>query len=234
MEAICFKGCKGGMRGIQVSSLCCVLLLFFLSLSANADTPTFILGPAHSATHPWSLEVGVGYGQYEHLSSSGGTTALARLGIGKELVSLEKIRVGLETAFQSGSSATLNIPPDIEDDMGGLPVDTTFQSTLDFLVTGKFYPSLESSAYVLAKCGVVLRKWSFGNRGSIPDLTRFDPELMIGGGYDLTHMASLSLSYQRMQGESPTFTYNAGGISGSIADIPSENALILGLSIYFI
>lgn len=207
-----------------------ILILLCLSLSAYAETPTFVLGPVH----PWSLEVGIGYGKYEHVGSSGGTTALARLGIGKELLRWKHIRAGLEAAFQTGTTASVNIPPNEANNMGGMLLDTTFQPTLDFLLTGKFYPYIESSIYMLIKGGIVLRKWNFNNRGSIPDLTRIDPEFFIGGGYDLTNMASLSLSYQRIQGGNPTFHCNPDSVTGSFADIPSENALILGLSIYFL
>lgn len=217
------------MRLIHRTGLSLTSWLALAWIGVHAETLT----PAPLITKPWSLELGVGYGNYQDMSQSDGQTPLARIGVGKTLVSLQQLRAGLEMAFQTGNDARLDAAPDIIDALGGLPIDTTFKSTLDLLFTGKYYPSANNPTFLQMKGGFILRHWQF-SRGSINDLTRVSPELQLGAGVDISRLASLSLSYQRIQGSNPSLRVVSPNCLARVTSIPGENALILGLSVYLI
>lgn len=198
-----------------------------LALYAHAEpTLTNNLGSAH----PWSLEVGLGLGQYEDMQSSDGNTALGRLGIGKNLLHWKQLYAGIESAFQTGNDARVSASPIIINTMGGLPLDTVMKSTLDLLLTGKWYPTIENPLFFLIKGGLILRRWQF-RLNTVNDLTRVSPELQLGAGTDISPSASLSLSYQRIQGSDPHLHLVSADGLAAITSIPAENALILDLSL---
>lgn len=105
-----------------------------------------------------------------------------------------------------------------------------FKPTFDLLLTGKLYPALSKPIFTLLKGGLILRRWEF-DRDSIIGLTRVYPEFLIGAGVDISSSASLSLSYQRINGGSPNWRLVSADGPARASAIPAENALLLDLTL---
>lgn len=192
-------------------------------------TPTPFLGKSQNDL-PWTLDLGIGYGKYQNMQSGQGDTPLAKIGIGKIFYHLTRFQAGIEAAFQTGDDAHINASTELLEALGGLDIMTHFKPTLDLLLTGKFYPELNSPLYLIFKGGCILRRWDF-DRGSINDLTRVYPELQLGGGVDISPSASLSLSYQHIGGGAPDLRLVSTGGAARVSNIPIENALLLDLTL---
>lgn len=159
---------RNQIEGIILSILDVIMRFHFFSFTLAASLLGFALcahaEPAAILTnlapaHPWSLELGLGLGRYQAMESSDGDTALGRIGIGKNVINWKRLRAGIETAFQTGNDARVSAPSSVINAMGGLPIDTVMKSTLDLLLTGKFYPEFETPVFLLMKGGVILRRW---------------------------------------------------------------------------
>lgn len=206
-----------------------VLLLTCITCYANSEKSN---NPSSSSL-PWSLEIGLGYGQYLHMARNDGTTVLARMGIAKELLHIQTFRAGMEMGVQSGNTMRLEVPLDTEYQMGGLHMSSTIKPSLDLLLTGKFY-SRNRNFFIQIKAGPVWRHWQFV-RSAVNDISEVDPEIQLGIGYDINRVASLSLSYQGIFGKNPDFkivseNYILGDCYARVSGIPGENSIILGLS----
>lgn len=183
-------------------------------------------------THlPWSLEIGLGYGKYQNMIASDGKTVLSRIGFGKEFFSYKIFHMGMEVGVQTGDNARLSIPESTQILLGGLPVDTVIKPMLDMLIKGKLSLPKYTSIYSQVKAGVIWRQWQF-TRSSVNDLSKIDPELQVGIGWDINRIASLSLSYQHIFGGHPNFQVLSNDCEARVSAIPNENSVILGLSIY--
>lgn len=180
---------------------------------------------------PWSLEIGLGYGKYQNMISSDGKTVLSRIGFGKEFFRYKSFHAGMEMGVQTGDNARLSIPESTQLLLGGLPVDTVIKPMLDILVRGKLSFPKYTSFYSQVKAGAIWRQWQF-TRSSVNDLSKINPELQIGVGWDINRIASLSLSYQHVFGGHPNFEVVSDDCQAHVSAIPSENSIILGLSIY--
>lgn len=189
------------------------------------------LHTTHTHFLPWSLEIGLGYSSYSHMSANEGNTVLARIGIAKELLHLQQLHAGMEMGVQSGNTGGLNVPQHTLDVLGGLAIESIMKPTMDILVTSKFYPSRYNSSFTQIKAGLMLRQWQF-NRGSINNMTKINPEIQIGIGRDINRIVSLALSYQRIVGNAPNFQITSENCYARVAGIPGESGIILGLSIY--
>jgi hypothetical protein len=181
---------------------------------------------------PWSLEIGIGYGNYKQMYRGDGQTVLARIGIAKEFIHFRLLRAGVEMGVQSGNSARLAIPQTILNALGGLTVESIMKPTLDILLTSQLYSQHNNSVFALIKAGVILRQWQF-NRGSVNDLTKIYPEFQLGMGVDISQSLRLSVSYQGIVGKNPNFQIISQDCLANVAGIPWENGIILGLSVLF-
>lgn len=180
---------------------------------------------------PWSLEVGLGHGKYQHMKFDDGNTVLARIGFGKGLLKYKSLLLGLELGVQTGNNSRLSIPHSTQQSLGGLSIDSEMKPMMDLLLSGKLYPQKKSGFFIQAKGGYAYRQWQF-TRSSVNDLSRFDPELQVGLGWDVNRIVSLSLSYQRIFGENPNFKIVSQDCIAHVSGIPAENSVLLELSLY--
>lgn len=179
---------------------------------------------------PWSLEVGVGYGIYQHMYTQDGNAVQTRMGIAKEFVRSKRFHAGLELGVQNGNTGRLDIPPEQLDLLGGIPVESTIKPTMDMLITSQFSPKIEGSIFTLIKAGIILRRLQF-NR-SVNDITKINPEFVVGVGYTINRYASVFLAYQSIISSNPNFTVDAEQCTGHVESIPGTNNILLGVSIY--
>lgn len=120
------------MRNYYLTFLTILLLLCCIENNAysgysmlhNKSSIEQIFTQYSSIQSPWSLEVGLGYGNYQDMIRSDGSTTLTRIGIAKEFIRSQHLRTGLELGAQTGNTARLNISEDIKNSLGGLPVDS--------------------------------------------------------------------------------------------------------------
>ena len=218
------------MRNIYFTLL--VMLLLGCDAYAANKTPQADKSFHPFSSHlPWSLEVGLGYGKYQNMLRSDGTTVLARIGIAKQIVRMQAFSAGIEMGVQSGNTARLSVPDSIENELGGLPVDSTIKPSLDLLLTAKVYPLTKRIFFTQIKAGAISRRWQF-TRGSVNDVSKVNPEIQIGIGYDVNRVASVSLSYQGIFGNNPDFKIVTEDCLAHVSGIPGENSVILGLSVY--
>lgn len=222
------------------------LLLFFFIPTLFAATTSTQYHKKHTAkkiTHhsdasysgfsqlPWSFEVGIGHGTYQHMKYDDGNTVLARIGFGKGLVKYKSLLLGLELGVQTGNNSRLNIPHSTQQTLGGLSIDSEMKPMMDLLLIGKFHPEKKSGFFLQAKGGYAYRQWQF-TRSSVNDLSRFNPEMQLGLGWDINRMASLSISYQRIFGQNPNFKIVSQDCIAHVDGIPTENSVLLELSLY--
>lgn len=202
-----------------------IFFIFLTCLSVNVFAVKAVL--------PWSLEIGLGYGQYQNMYVSDGQVFLARVGIAKEVIQYLALHGGMELGIQSGNTARLKISDSEKYALGGLPIDTTIKPMLDMLLTGKVYTQLDSPLYGIFKAGAIVRHWQFNNRGSINDITRVDPEFQLGVGMDVAKRLSLSLSYQGIIGRNPDFKIISPDCEAHVSNISGMNSVVLGITIIF-
>jgi hypothetical protein len=205
----------------MVRTICVFLSIFFICSAANATRERPL---------PWSLEVGLGYGRYLDMYRNDGNTVLYRLGVAKELMNIDWFHGGLELGAQSGDTARPRVSQTVLNQLGGLQIESTIKPLLDLLLTARVYPTC-SRVFGQIKIGAAWRNWQF-TRTTISDVSRVNPELQLGIGYDISRLFRLSLSYQGIYGQN-------GGLESSCAtcsprfwgNIPTQNSVILGMSI---
>lgn len=183
---------------------------------------------------PWSLEVGLGYAHYKNMFKNDGNTALERIGIAKEWLRYKAIRAGLEVGVQSGNTGRLNVAQYQLDMQGGLPMEFTIKPTLDLLLTTRVYPFKKSSFFTLLKAGIIFRRLQF-SRFTMNDLSKMNPEIQAGFGWNINSLASIFFAYQGIFGKRPNFqqinSQDLATTVGHISGIPDVNAVVTGLSI---
>lgn len=212
------------------------LAVHFLTLTcALFFSPVFAQNTPNPC--PWIFTGNLGYGQYQDMFKDDGRTAIGRFAVGKEFFKSDEmafgseIALGLELGVQTGNSMRLEVPQVTLNLLGGLPIQSTLKPSLDVLMTLRTNTLENAPLFMQLKAGVMYRQWQFENRDSINTLSKAAPELQLGIGYLISDMAFATLSYQGVFGGKPDFTVNRVYHTGEVANIPSQNAILLGLSL---
>lgn len=180
--------------------------------------------------HPWSFTASLGYTNYQSMYLNDGQTILVRLAFGREFFINKQIAYGLELGAQNGNKMRLNVPQETLDELGGLPVQSTVKPLLDLLATAKIQPFGLSPFFGEIKGGIAYRHWQFDDRTSVNSITNIAGEVQTGIGYSINKMTTLSLLYQGVFGGNPNFSVDAASTTGSVATIPIQQGVLLGLS----
>lgn len=198
--------------------------LFSLPLYAGSYSPELT-----SQDQPWSVTASVGSGNYQ-VSASDRNTALGRLALGNELLLAGDIALGLELGLQTGNKICLNIPKETLHVLKWSPLQTTLAPTLDLLITTKTDPLGNSAFFAQLKGGLAYRHWKIDR---IPDneISQLAGELQAGFGYPISALASLSLLYQGVYGNTPNLEVNPASKKEILSNIPTLHAILLGLSV---
>lgn len=204
----------------------CVVLL-------NLATPSFAQSPPNPC--PWIFTGGLGYTKFQNAFENDGDTALGRLSIGKEFYRTDEMAYGSELAFgleiglQTGNSMRVAIPPRT-DILGGLIIQTEIKPELDLLLTLRTNTLENYPIFMQIKGGIAYRQWQFEELDLIGNVSKVSPELQFGLGYLINDSAFITLSYQGIYGGSPEFVLNTSNFTVSVNNIPTQNAILLGLS----
>lgn len=176
---------------------------------------------------PWSITTSLGMAQFDSMEDLHGQTALGRLAFGYALTR----HFGLEMGIQNGNQMRLDLPKKTVDVLGGVPLVGTAKPLIDALITVKT-PSLSSTTplFALAKGGVAYRQLQM-DRESINDRAQCAPELQAGLGYKVSERLDVHLMIQYVLGSNPDVQVDAMTERGWIANIPSQRAIFLGLTL---
>lgn len=203
------------------------LLVALLILTGMTDQAS-----ACNTPNAWTLDASFGMAQYANVSYHDGQTAIGRLSLGYVLGSLPFGQLGTEIGIQNGNSMRLALPKDAIDALGGVPIEAQMKPMLDVLVSLKTAPIDNLPLHLWFKGGAAYRNLQL-DRSSVPDLSRFSPEVQVGAGYEMTEHASITLGYQYISGKKPELTINALNETGVLRNMPSQQALMIGLSWQF-
>ena len=203
-----------------------------IAIAALLSFPTYsgsILPKLTSQDQPWSITASGGAGTYQ-VKASDSNTAVGRLALGNEMMLAGDIALGLELGLQTGKKICLNIPQETLSLLQWIPLQTTLAPTLDLLITSKTDPLFNSDFYAQLKGGFAYRHWKI-DRVPINEISQIAGELQAGFGYPLTALASLSLLYQGVFGNSPNFQVATYSQKEYLTNIPTLHAVLLGLSV---
>ncbi|HHX8430835.1 TPA: hypothetical protein ACVO1V_002938 [Legionella pneumophila] len=176
---------------------------------------------------PWSITASLGMEQFDSMEGLHGQTALGRLTFGYALTN----HFGLETGIQNGNQMRLALPKKTVDVLGGVPVVGTAKPLIDALITVKT-PPLSSTIplFLEAKGGVAYRQLQM-DRETMNDRSQFSPELQVGLGYTVREHLNVNLMVQYVLGKNPDVTVDAVTERGWVANIPTQKAILLGLTL---
>ncbi|GEM_PF-763422 len=193
-------------------------------------------------SHPWIINGGIGYTWYDAGYSNrslpptvsenkigDGKTVFGRFAIGRDLLTLHPIRIGLELGVQSGNIERLDTPQNTLDLMGGMPIQLNIKPMVDLLLTGTTEPLESMPAYGVLKLGVAYRRMQINDRITVNDLSQANFELQVGLGRKISDRLNLALLYQGILSGNTKFAVNADDQIGHISNIPAQNGLLLNL-----
>jgi hypothetical protein len=201
-------------------------LTFLVSALLSTQTLANFTNISETQKSPWAMSGSLGMAQFESTKAHQGQTSLARFGLNYALTRF----LGLEAGIQNGNQMRFDLPQESEDILGGMPVSGTIKPQLDLLFTVKTPKTqLIKPLYAQIKAGMAYRQLQM-DRDSINDLQEFSPELQVGLGFAFNERLDFSLMYQQVFGQKPKFVVDALRETASIANIPSQKALMLGLT----
>lgn len=187
---------------------------------------------AHSETNPWTMDASFGMASYANVSNHDGETAIGRLGLGHVLGRFPFGQVGAEIGIQSGNTMRLALPKEAIDALGGVPIEAEMKPVLDMLFSLKTAPFESLPINVWVKGGAAYRHLQL-DRASVPDLRGFAPEIQAGIGYQINEKTTINAGYQYIRGKKPELTVNPLMETGILHNIPTVQALIIGVSFKF-
>lgn len=204
-----------------------IALFSLMSLSGLAHADKDIL-----SNTPWSLEAAFGMSYYSDITLHDGQTALGRLSIGHALLTKPSWQLNLETGIQSGNTMRLDLPKESIDAMGGVPIQATMKPLLDVLLGFNAEPLDNFPLRLWLKGGAAYRSLQL-DRTSVADLAGFAPEMQAGISYPINEQTFFNIGYQRIWGKKPELTINTLTETGTLHNIPSQQAVMLGFTFNF-
>jgi opacity protein-like surface antigen len=175
---------------------------------------------------PWSITASMGMGNFQYMEGTHGQTALGRFAFDYALNS----HLGIEVGIQNGNHMRFALPHETVAILGGVPVEGATKPLLDLLVTAKT-PHFNRAVplYGLIKGGVAYRQLEI-DRETVNDLTKIAPEVQAGIGYKVNKHLDVGLVYQYVAGKNPNVQADALTETGKIVNIPTQQAVLLGLT----
>ncbi|WP_238400408.1 hypothetical protein [Legionella bononiensis] len=185
---------------------------------------------SQTISYPWTISASLGYADYQKVHQGDHQTALGRFALGRDFVQKGPVLFGLEVGLQSGNQMRLKMTDEEIEAVGGLLVLSTLKPMLDGLITARITPEFIAPLFIQIKGGGAYRRWQM-DRDTINDISQLAGELIAGFGYAITPNANISLSYQGIFGASPDVTIDLENGSGSVKNIPVQQAILLGINL---
>lgn len=222
---ILFRQLREGVGMIR--RICLITIGCFLSFNVFANS--YLLPTPESLDNRWSVIASSGYSDFQHMYRSDGQTAIGRLALAAELLTVTQANFGLELGVQTGNRMRFAIPQGPLATLG-YAVQTTMRPMFDLLVTANASPLTESLLFTQLKGGIAYRYWQIDSF-RINNKSEIAGEVQAGFGYPLTEITNLNLLYQGVFGSNPKFRVNPFAETGSVSNLPIQHGVLLGLSI---
>lgn len=202
-----------------------IVTLFLINASAYAKS-CFDCSPFY-----WGISGSFGMAQYNDAYAQDGRSFIGRLGLEVQYALNDLALIGLESGIQNGNSMRLNVPKTVLDVLGGEPVHVTIKPTIDLLGTLKITP-FNSGIFAYFKGGAAYRHLQV-DINEVNDVTQITPELQAGIGFGFNDNNYLYVGYQGLFGKNTNYTVNPDTGKGYIENIPSQNSVLIGVSVMF-
>ncbi|HFR9807935.1 TPA: hypothetical protein ACHYN4_000348 [Legionella pneumophila] len=211
----------------------CVMKIHYLFLGLALFSP---LTQASNCFDCKGLRFGIsgstGATQYHHAYAHDGQSVLGRLSLEAQYDVSELLSTGLEIGVQNGNTMRLDTPKPTLDVLGGEPVGIVIKPLIDALLTLKVTPFDNPGVFGFVKGGLAYRQLQV-DRNEVNDLAKTSAELQVGLGYGMSDNSAFFLGYQHVFGSNPNYQVNPVTETGYIEGIPSQDAILLGLTIVF-
>ncbi|MFT4059286.1 MAG: outer membrane beta-barrel protein [Legionella sp.] len=208
-----------------MNKLLLVMLSFFISAAGYAKTCFDCSG------FYWGISGSFGGTQYRDAYAQDGRSFVGRLSLEAQYAMSDLFHLGLESGVQNGNSMRLNIPKSTLDAMGGEPVHIHIKPFVDVLGTVKITP-FNSGFLSFVKAGVAYRHLQV-DRNEVNDILRWTPELQAGLGYGFNDHSYFYIGYQHLFGHAVNYQINTETEQGTIENIPTQDAVLIGVSVLF-
>lgn len=203
--------------------LICATLMSLTSLTHAYNEANF---------NPWTTDVAFGMTRFSDRSQQASDTAVARLSIGRMLVTKPYWQAGIETGIQSGDTQILSLPKEAIDVLGGVPIEAKIKPFLDVLLSFKTEPLGTTPMVAWFKGGAAYRQLQV-DRNSVNNLNGFSPEIQVGLGYRVNEQVTFNVGYQRIFGGQPTLYVDPLTETGQLRTLPGQQAILIGFSFQF-
>lgn len=179
----------------------------------------------------WGISGSFGAGFFNDAYGRDGNSFVGRLSLEAQYAVNDLFHLGLESGIQNGNTMRLAVPQETLDVLGGEPVHATIKPMVDILATLKWTP-FNSGLFGYVKGGVTYRYLQV-DINEVNSLTKLTPELQTGIGYGFGERSYISLGYQHFFGKNPNYQVNPDTAKGWIENIPSQDAILLGVTVLF-
>lgn len=184
-----------------------------------------------SVAQALDMDISLGQGKYQSGVSQNSSFGFYRFGLGQEFIDSETWRFGIAGGLQSGNSMILNLPKAEIDKLGGVPVAVDMKSSWDILATLRSPDFMDDQLFLWAKAGAMYRSMQ-PDRNTINGVKLWSPEIQAGLGITLTEYTSLNLGYQYVGGKTPTLSVNTASETGILKNIPAQQSIFIGVSLW--
>lgn len=203
-----------------------LILIFTLSFS----TAGLACG-GYSCNNPsLNLNAAFGYANFANAMNQDGKAAAGRLSLGGTIFR-EKYGLGIEGGIQTGNIMHLKFSKEELFALGGVPLEVQIKPLLDLLLSLQVKIN-DDSLFGIIKGGMAYRQMQVDEQ-AVNDLSSFSPEIQAGIGYQIGEQLFVNLIYQHVFGKAPTLTVDSLNETGILANIPAQQAIMLGVSWHF-
>ena len=178
----------------------------------------------------WGFSGSLGITHYSNVYNNDGQSVIGRLSLNSQYAVSDFVALGLEAGVQNGNTMRLDIPKESLDLLGGEPVSVLIKPMLDLLVSIQVTPFEEVGFFSFIKGGMAYRQLQV-DRNEVNDLSKISPELQAGLGYKINDNLAIHIEYQHVFGGDPYYQVNELTQTATIANIPAQKAVLLGLTL---
>ncbi|MBA2710176.1 MAG: outer membrane beta-barrel protein [Tatlockia sp.] len=172
----------------------------------------------------------VGLTRFDSVYQNDGQSVLGRLSLNSQYALSDFLALGIDLGVQNGNTMRLSISKETLDLLGGEPVSINVKPMVDLLLTAQIIPFEDGGFFGFVKGGLAYRQAQV-DRNEVNDLSKFSPELQAGFGYKINDNLAIHLAFQQVFGGNPDYKVNPITERATITNIPSQKAVLLGLSL---
>lgn len=178
----------------------------------------------------WGFSGSLGVTHYDCVYNHDGQSVIGRLSFNSQYHLSDFFALGLEVGVQNGNTMRLDIPKATLDELGGEPVSLIVKPIMDVLLTAQINPYEDGGFFGFVKGGAAFLNAQV-DRNEINDLSKISPELQAGLGYQINNNLAFQIEYQVLFGGNPDYRVYPITETATISTIPTQQAVLFGLSL---